>query len=258
MPFLPLLLTSLGLRAASLPAPRADDFHWRGVVARGKVLEIRGINGDVSASAASGNEAEVVGVKTSRDGKPAKVEVRVVQSADGVTICTVYRPEQTEGCDESRDRHRNHDEHDDVTVTFTVKVPAGVRFVGRTVNGGIAARDLDADVQVATVNGSAEASSRGFVEATTVNGSVRVKMGRTDWKGSLDLTTVNGDVTVELPGSPSMDVRGSTLNGSFETDFPLTVSGRFGPRRLNGTLGSGGRRLTLTTVNGSIHLVHSR
>jgi hypothetical protein len=32
------------------------------------------------------------------------------------------------------------------------------------------------------------------------------------------------------------------------------VIGRLGPRRLNGTIGSGGRRLELSTVNGSIRL----
>jgi hypothetical protein len=34
----------------------------------------------------------------------------------------------------------------------------------------------------------------------------------------------------------------------------LTITGRFGHRRLNGTIGNGGRRLELSTVNGSIKL----
>jgi DUF4097 and DUF4098 domain-containing protein YvlB len=49
-------------------------------------------------------------------------------------------------------------------------------------------------------------------------------------------------------------VRATTVNGEIETDFPLTITGKFGPRRLNGTIGSGGRRLDLSTVNGSIKL----
>jgi len=44
------------------------------------------------------------------------------------------------------------------------------------------------------------------------------------------------------------------VNGSIETDFPLTVTGRLGPRRVTGTIGNGGRRLALETVNGSIRL----
>jgi hypothetical protein len=52
-------------------------------------------------------------------------------------------------------------------------------------------------------------------------------------------------------------VRASTVNGQIVTDFPLTVTGRLGPRRVNGTIGSGGRRLELATVNGTIRLKRS-
>jgi len=52
----------------------------------------------------------------------------------------------------------------------------------------------------------------------------------------------------------SADVRAETVNGEMDTDFPLTVMGKFGPRHLRGTIGNGGRSLELSTVNGSIHL----
>src|SRR5207249_12260940 len=52
----------------------------------------------------------------------------------------------------------------------------------------------------------------------------------------------------------STEVRATTVNGDIQTDFPLMVTGRLGPRRLHGTIGSGGRRLALETVNGSIRL----
>ena len=45
-----------------------------------------------------------------------------------------------------------------------------------------------------------------------------------------------------------------TVNGDIETEFPLTVSGRVGMRRIRGTVGQGGRTLELETVNGSIRL----
>jgi len=44
------------------------------------------------------------------------------------------------------------------------------------------------------------------------------------------------------------------VNGDIETDWPLTVSGRFSQRRLHGTIGAGGRGLSLSTVNGEIRL----
>jgi DUF4097 and DUF4098 domain-containing protein YvlB len=65
---------------------------------------------------------------------------------------------------------------------------------------------------------------------------------------------VNGPVHVELPADASAEVTASTINGDIDSDFPLTVSGRHGPRHARGTLGSGGRRLSLNTVNGEIEL----
>ena len=57
----PVLLASLAL-SASLPAAAAaqsNDFSWRGTLAAGKVVELRGVLGDISAEPASGNTVEV-------------------------------------------------------------------------------------------------------------------------------------------------------------------------------------------------------
>jgi DUF4097 and DUF4098 domain-containing protein YvlB len=53
------------------------------------------------------------------------------------------------------------------------------------------------------------------------------------------------------------DVKAETVNGTIETDFALTVSGRLSRRHLSGTIGGGGRSLEMETVNGSIHLKKS-
>ena len=68
--------------------------------------------------------------------------------------------------------------------------------------------------------------------------------------------TLNGGITLDLPSDLSTEVRASTVNGDLVTDYPLTVTGRFGPRRMRGTIGSGGggRSLNLSTVNGEIRL----
>ena len=145
--------------------------------------------------------------------------------------------------------------HDnDVTVDFTVRVPAGVRFVGKTVNGEVAAADLSSDVQANTVNGSIRISTAGYAEAQTVNGEIVASLGRATWSDALEFRTVNGGITLDLPAGLSTEVRATTVNGDIQTDFPLMVTGRLGPRRLHGTIGSGGRRLALETVNGSIRL----
>ena len=254
MKSLRLAVAVLGGLVLGLPASAAD-FHWQGRIAPGKSLEIKGVNGDIDASPASGSEVEVTAVKKSRHQDPETVEIKVVEHEDGVTICALYPSSWGKhnscapgdaGHIESRDN--------DVEVRFTVHVPAGVRFSGHTVNGSVDAASLDADVDVSTVNGDIDASSKGVVQGSTVNGSIRVSMGDSDWTGPLNFATVNGSITVEMPGDTSADVKASVVNGDIETDFPLTVKGKWGPRTMRGTIGSGGRVLALDTVNGGIKL----
>lgn len=234
----------------------AQDFRWEGVVEPGDVLEIKGVNGSVTARTASGREARVTARKTAEDDDPASVRVEVVEHARGITLCAVYpsRPgrDPNECAPGDGGRLGTHD--NDVRVSFQVEVPRGVRFRGRTVNGDVTASDLTADVEAETVNGSIDFRTRGSGRARTVNGSIQAAIGTLDAEDRLSFQTVNGGITLELPAGVGADVEAETVNGSMHTDFPLTVRGRWGPRSMRGTLGDGGAVLRLETVNGSISL----
>ncbi len=233
----------------------AEDFRWQGRLAPGKTIEIKGVNGDIEAAPATGSDVEVTGVKTSRHRDPKEVEIKVVEHAEGVTICAVYPSSwgHANQCAPGSEGHLSSRDND-VDVHFTVRVPAGVRLAARTVNGSVEALDLSAEVDVSTVNGSIKATSRGIVKGETVNGSIKAALGKADWTGPLNFSTVNGSITIDLPSDASADVRASVVNGDIETDFPLTVKGKWGPRSMKGTIGSGGRQLELETVNGGIKL----
>jgi DUF4097 and DUF4098 domain-containing protein YvlB len=94
----------------------------------------------------------------------------------------------------------------------------------------------------------------GVLSLKTVNGSVRARVASLARDAGVELESVNGSVRAELPSQLDADVRLSTVNGSVSTDFPIAVSGGVSGRELRGTVGSGGRPVTLTTVNGSVEL----
>lgn len=237
--------------------PQQDpDFSWRKAMAAGKTLEIKGINGEIRATLASGNEASVSATKTARRSDPDQVEIKVLEDADGVTICVLYpspRRGEPNECG-TGDHGRMNTDNNDVTVNFTVAVPAGVRLVANTVNGEVRVAALKSDVEAETVNGSIRISTSGRAEARTVNGSIDATMGSADWENDVAFTTVNGGITLELPSEVNAELKASTVNGDISTDFPVTVQGRFGPRSMRGKLGRGGHELALETVNGSIAL----
>lgn len=253
--------TVLVLAAAVLATPLAgaesEDFRWAGRLKPGQTIEVKGVNGSIEAAAASGDEVSVLAEKSARRDDPSEVEIAVVEHAGGVTICAVYPASRwslkANRCEPGEAGSLGADRND-VEVEFTVQVPAGVHFAGRTVNGGITAEGLGGDVLANTVNGSVRASGSGVVRGETVNGSLFARLGRADWKGDLSYSTVNGSITVELPEDANAEVSASTVNGGIEADFPLAIKGKWGPKSARGTLGSGGRSLDLETVNGAIKL----
>jgi hypothetical protein len=249
------VLVFSGLLAASQTSAFAEDFHWADALASGQTLEIKGVNGAIDASSATSSQADVAATKRGRRSNPDEVEIKVVKHSAGVTICAVYpsRGGRPNDCQPGEGgRMETHD--NDVDVHFVVKVPAGVRFVARTVNGNVDADRIGGDVVANTVNGGIKVSAKGLAHAETVNGSITASLGRADGAEPLDFKTVNGSIAVDLPAGVNAEVRAGTVNGDIETDFPLTVKGRMTSRHLSGTLGSGGRPLSLETVNGSIHL----
>jgi Toastrack DUF4097 len=249
---LTLVLATAVVTAGTL---QAQDFRWQAALARGKTLEVRGISGRVRASRATGSEAEVTAVKKAgRRGDPEDVEIKVVEDNDGVTICALYPTRRGSSECRSGGGHNENYRDTDVEVNFEVKVPAGVDFVGSTVNGDVIATDLPADAMVTTVNGDVEVTAAGVARGSTVNGSVTATIGKAAWTGTLHFATVNGAIRLTLPSDIDADVEANTVNGSIDSDFPITVQGRMRPREFHGTIGKGGRRLELTTVNGSIEL----
>ena len=127
------LITILGVVLLAAIAPvsaESEEFNWRGRLASGQTIEIKGVNGDIKAQE-GGDEVEVRALKTGRRSDPSEVQIEVVEHSDGVTICAIYpssgRPNECRPGSGGRNSVKNND----VKVHFTVRIPAGVSFVVR-------------------------------------------------------------------------------------------------------------------------------
>ena len=72
-------------------------------------------------------------------------------------------------------------QNNDVTVRFTVRVPAGVPLIGTTVNGDVEATHLNGDDHPRDRQRVGELLDLSSGRATTVNGTIRGELGRADW-----------------------------------------------------------------------------
>ncbi|MDP9266712.1 MAG: DUF4097 family beta strand repeat-containing protein [Acidobacteriota bacterium] len=228
---------------------QSDHFSWQQKLAPDQVIDVRGLSGDVRAAGYDGAEVEVTAEKSGADA--GSVQIQIIPNAEGVIICAVY-PGMSNDCSTRSNRRERRSTR--ARVDFTVKVPRDIRFVGSTVNGSVDATGLARRGKVSSVNGSVRVQTAEWAEATTVNGSVIARFGKADWPGTLHLSTVNGRIELEIAGDLNAEVSTSSVNGSVQTDFPITVAGRMRRGNLHGVIGKGGRELELTTVNGDMEL----
>lgn len=275
-----LIASPAASRAQSDLGRDKDVWTWDGRVSSGNWFRLSSVNGPVSIEPSNDGQVHVRAEKIVNRGSVTDVAFQVIESDGDVRICALWRRDV---CDEDgMHSRRNDDDEDrndrrDVRVRFTVKVPSGVRVSAGTVNGEMRIRDVSSDVRASTVNGLVEVHNvggevrantvngrvevttrSGPVNANTVNGDIDVSMGSLSRDGEMRFRTVNGSVTVETPPGLDANVSMETMHGSISSDWPVQLSGKFGPRHAEGTIGRGGRSIRLTTLNGSVELRKAR
>ena len=148
----------------------------------------------------------------------------------------------------------------------------------RTSNGSVEVNDVNGRMSFKTSNGNVHAdNATGGFEAQTSNGGLHVHLRESEAgspirlstsNGAVDLqldsprqndvvaSTSNGSVTVRLPDGANGSLHASTSShGSVRSDFQILTRGELSRHRIDGTIGSGGPKIELTTSNGNIRLV---
>lgn len=256
------LVLAIGAAPATAQDRQTDDsFRWTGRAANGAWLNVRNLNGSVRVEPGNGDEVQVRATKTWRRGDPADVRIAVSRygpNGRDVLVCAIWGSNTVCSENEYRTRndgHGNRNRNNDVNVQFIVTVPRWMHVRASSVNGSVNVSGTSGQIKANSVNGNVRAeSSGGPVEARAVNGNVTARMGDIGGSEDLSYASVNGNVLVEFSGNLNADIEMSTVNGGFETNFPLPLRGRINPRHIRATVGDGGRDIKLSTVNGNVEL----
>jgi hypothetical protein len=275
---------------AAAPLAAQQDFDWSGSVSPGATLRVFTQNGTVTVRASGDGRARIHAVTENASSGEIRY-LRAGGSGGDVRVCAV-RDDAT--CDEngieshgSRGWGRNRRGR----ANFTVEVPRGVVVRVNSGNGDVTVDGATADVNAGSGNGDVRVGSgagrvsassgngavmvegargpvrassgngrvtvnaaNGPVNASTGNGRIEVAIANLREAGDMEFSSGNGNVTLTLPANFGAELEASTGNGGIETDFPLRVQGRMSRHRIAGTIGDGGRRLHISTGNGSIYL----
>ncbi len=245
-----LLLPALAWAATSTD----NEFHWKGRLAPEKLVTVKSVSGSIEVTGVDGDEVEVSATKSGPHAD--RLQVRVIPSDEGILVCESYQYEEDSSDTCGQGGAHSHSHGSAPHVAYAIRLPRNLRLAAGTVNGSVAARSLGRYAEVSSVNGSVEISTAKWAKASSVNGSIHAQFGEAGWD-TLKLTTVNGGIHVALPSNANTDVHFSSVNGHLDSDFPITTQGRMGRHSFEGKIGSGGRDLELSTVNGSVELQKS-
>jgi hypothetical protein len=285
-------LAAAALLACAAPAAAQRSFDWNGQIPAGSTLRVFTQNGTVTVRQASGGQAHIRAVTENAGDGEIRYLTGGGRGGD-FRVCAV-RENSTcseNGIESSGERGWGWGRNRRGRANFTVEVPRGVLVRVSSGNGDVAVDGATADVHAASGNGDVRvgsgamqvrassgngsvlvdgargpvnassgngrvvvATASGPVNASTGNGRIEVAMASLRASEDMAFSSGNGDVTLTLPANFGAELEASTGSGRIDTDFPLRVQGRMSTRRMAGTLGAGGRRLRITTGNGSIHL----
>lgn len=238
----------IGCDIEDFDAYRAD-FHYDYDLQPGARIEIDNPNGNVEIEGWDKHSVDISGVKfASRERRLDDVRVDIRHTPDSISIRTTQPSFFYSG-----------------GARYMIRLPrdAVIERIGST-NGNILLRNVGGPgssetAHLRSVNGSIEAEHiRGAIEAETTNGRIELR----DFVGACDAHTVNGSVDLTLREKPRASIRVQTVNGGITLRLPGDVEvyehvhGNF--RRNNhveGTLGSGGPELRLSTVNGGVNIL---
>lgn len=211
-------------------------------------VALANVNGDVSVEVWERNEVRVYAVKSASSQELLDgLEIEVDSGVDTLRIDTRY----------PSTRHSDHEHGSFMNVEYTLTVPRSARLDDiDLVNGNLTVDGVEGGISVATVNGNIVVRDCvGDAELGTVNGTIEARFERLGQENRLKLESVNGRLDLYLGPSIGADLWADSVNGRLENDFGIEVrKGKYVGSDFSGTVGGGGTRVALETVNGSIHV----
>ena len=229
-------------------------------LAPGGSVSLENVNGDVIIEVWERAEVRVYAVKkASSQDLLDRLKVEIDATSKSVEIDTKY-PKNRRNRDHGEGDHHDHGYQGGSTeVEYTLTIPRTATVDGvDLVNGNLLINGVEGGVDAETVNGNIEVrEAAGSFGLESVNGNIELYASRLGLDDEIDMDAVNGELDLYISGSTAAEIRAESLNGRLKNDFDIAVrKGKYVGSDFKGSVGGGGARIDLETVNGSIS-VHS-
>lgn len=231
---------------AAADQPYEETFDQSYPAAAGVRVSLENVNGDVSVDVWDRDEVRVEAVKKASTLELLeKMQIEIEASEESIEIETDLP---------STGRHGGR-----MSVEYTLTVPRTAFADMDLVNGNLQIHGVQGGVTVDSVNGDIDGRGLGgSVSVDSVNGATEVTLDAVLPSDRISIESVNGSIDLTLAASAGVELEAETVNGSLRNDLGIEVQkGRYIGSSMNGTVGAGGAKVSLETVNGTIS-VHGR
>lgn len=206
------------------------------------------INGEVEITSWQQAKIKVIAtIKADDQESRDRIEVKMKQQGDQVNVATQY------------EKSFNYKNSNSGQVSYQVWLPASTNLSDiELVNGSLTIEGVQGEVEAELVNGSIVAKGLSQnSDISSVNGSIKAYYQSLDQNlDDIEIETVNGSIKLYLPEEVNAALDIETMHGSISTDFGLKAKkNSYVGRSLNGNIGSGGTKINLESVNGSIKVL---
>jgi len=271
-----LLLFLMGFNPAEPAAAKEkyeETFEKTVSLAKTGKVSLKNVSGDIEVKTWDRAEVKIEALKTSQaetmekaKENAAKVKIEVIEEGNLLRIEADYPEVSIKGLN--------------VSIDFDLFIPDQAALKIKSVSGDVTLENIGGAVETEVVSSEKTVSGditleqlKGSLEAETVSGDIelsgvsgakyikaKVLSGSVTYQGSIEaasryeMKSHSGDIEMFLPSDSAFDIEAETFSGDIETDFEISVSGKFSKKKIMGTVNGGGAVLSLSTFSGDIIL----
>ena len=233
-----------------------DEFHQTYPLSATGRVSLENINGGVQIKVWDRAAVQLDAIKKAyKKERLDEAKIEVTATEENIRIKTEY-PEENQNFYSGERRYNNP-----AIVEYTLTVPRKAVLESiELVNGSLDIDGVEGDVKASSINGKVVARGlMGEAKLSTINGQLYATFTRLEESKPISLGSVNGGVTLTIPSDANASIRAGTVHGGITNDFGLQVRhGEYVGHDLEGQIGSGGPRIKIGNVNGSIKITHAQ
>lgn len=233
-----------------------EEFHQTYPLSATGRVSLENISGGVQIKVWDRAALQLDAVKKAyRKDRLAEAKIEVTASEENVRIKTEY----PEGSLNFRGGERRYDNPATVEYTLTVPRRAVLESI-ELINGSLDVEGVEGSVKASSINGRVTTNGlQGEARLSTINGQLQATFTQLDESKPITLSSVNGSVNLIIPSDSNASIRAGTVHGGISNDFGMQVRhGEYVGHNLDGQIGTGGPRIKLDNVNGSIKITHAQ